>query len=507
MKTLKHKTLAAAVVGVLFSNVAHSAETLELGNGVTLDWKGALAYSAAVRLEDAAPELKSSGNDNFEKHDFIGNGVFLLLESHLRWGNSGIVLSGSTFYDNVYQDDKFSDAVQKYHGGYTRLLDFYAYTTFSFGEAGYADFRAGRHVVAWGEGLFFPSISLAQGPSDGIKSSVPGTEVKDILLSEDQVSMQLELTPDWSVMAQWQFNWQETIVPEPGSFLSGSEAVGNGAYCLVPLPDGSCGYAPRGPDILPDETSQWGIGTRYRITEVTELGFYYLNYNDRIPMVEISPMANQFLGEYQVHYFDDIALYGATMSTTTGMASVAAEVSYKDGAPALVNTQFFGSPLALPSRAEILQSNLNAVINFGRTSFSDSVNLTVEAAYVDIMDVEARGVSGVPGSETDELYYTSYGFAVAASLSLSYPGLTENWDLNIPFGYSQQLSGRTITGGAGGEGDYRARLGADFTHHRTGLQLGLSYVRYMGNPDVDEPYEERTLSDRDNIAFTAKWAF
>ncbi|BDM64313.1 hypothetical protein NFHSH190041_17650 [Shewanella sp. NFH-SH190041] len=512
MKKFKNSLLSAAVLTALASGQAFAGETIELGDDVTLDWKGTLTYSAGIRLEDPDPVLSkgSSGDRNFDKHDLIGNGIYLLLEGHLRWGGSGLVFSGSTFYDDVYKDGKFSDAVQKYHGGYTRLLDLYAYTTFAFGEMGYADIRAGRHVVAWGEGLFFPSMSLAQGPSDGIKSSVPGTEVKDILLPEDQVSVQVELNADWSVMAHWQFNWQETIVPEPGSFFSTSEAVGNGAFCLVPLPTGGCGYGPRAADVEPDSSGQWGVGARYRVTDVTELGLYYLNYADRIPMVDIDPTKNYIpainfaLGEYRVVYFDDIDLIVATLSTNTGMASVAAEITYKDGAPVLVSSMV--GPLATPG--EILQSNLNAVVNFGRTSFAESVNLTAEVAYVDIMDVEARSPTGLPQlPASDDLYYTGHGLALGASLILSYPGLTENWDMSIPVGYSHQISGRTITGGAGGEGDIRARVGADFTHHRTGIQLGIQYVRYMGDPDVTEPYKERSLSDRDNLAFTAKYAF
>ncbi|ABZ76696.1 protein of unknown function DUF1302 [Shewanella halifaxensis HAW-EB4] len=508
MQNFKRNTLALAILGICLSSEAYSAETINLGDDVTLDWKGTLTYSVGMRLDDPDPILAaaSDGDAHFEKHDLIGNGLYLLLESHLRWGNSGLVVSGSTFYDEVYQSDEFSSEAQKWHGGYTRLLDLYAYTAFAFGDEGYLDLRVGQQVVAWGEALFFPSISLAQGPSDAIKSYVPGTEVKDILLPEQQVSVQAELTNNWSVMAHWQFNWEETIVPSPGTFFSTSQAVGYGAYCLQALPDGTCAFGPRGPDIKPDETSQWGVGSRYRITDVTELGLYYLNYNDRIPMVEIDIMANagQFpAGAYNIRYFDNIALYGATLSTSTGPASIGAEVTYKDGAPALV-TAF---DLVQPSKAEILQANLNAIVNFGRTSIADATNLTIEASYVDILDVDARNI-GIPGTpDTNELYYDDHSLAIAASLTLSYPGIFESWDMSIPLAYSNQLSGRVITGGVGGQGDNRARVGISFTHNPTGIQTSLDYVGYYGNPDVDEAYKERTLSDRDNIGLNVKWAF
>lgn len=490
-------------IGLILSGSAFAGMPIDLGNNATLDWKGTATYSLASRLESPNPVLKSAGNSNFDKGDLTANGASVLLEAHLSKDNYGLVASGSAFYDDVYQDSKFSSDTKKYHGGGARLLDLYGYTTFAFGESGFADIRLGRHVVAWGEALFFPSISLAQGPSDAIKAGTPGTEVKDILLPEDQLSMQLELTPDLSVMAHYQFGWHETLVPEPGSFLSTSEAVGKGAYCLTPLASGACGFGNRGADLQPDDSGQWGVGTRYRVSENTEIGFYYLSYKDRIPMVDISPMTNS----YQVSYFDDIDLYGATYSTTLGMASVAAEVSYKQGAPVLLNTTFFGSALPTATRGDLLQTNVNAIINFGSSPLADNVTLTTEVAYVDVLDVEARGITGVAGSSTKDLFYTGHSLAAAASLNLAYPGVAEGWDMAVPINYSNQLSGRVITGGVGGEGDHRLGVGVNFTHTRTGLQLAANYLTYMGNPDVTEKYKERTQSDRDNISLTAKYAF
>lgn len=494
----------------LFASSSQAAETIHLGDEATLDWKGTITYSAGMRLEEPDPVLAatSSGDRNFDQYDMIGNGLYLLLEGHLRWDNYGFVASASTFYDHVYQDDKFSKDAQKYSGGYTRLLDFYGYASFPYGEYGYADIRVGRHVVAWGEGLFFPSISLAQGPTDAIKASVPGTEVKEILLPEDQISLQLEVTPELSLLAQWQFNWQETLVPEPGTFFSTSEAVGEGATCLTQPPGEPCIIASRGPNIEPGKTDQWGIGTRYRVTDVSEVGLYYLNYSDRIPMVNLD-LSNMFIGqlpEYNVVYFDDIKLYGLTYSTNVGIASIAAEVSYKDGAPVLVGS-------ALPTRGEILQTNLNTIINFGRNALAESVNLTAEIAYVDILDADKRSMTGIPAGmgipnpETNELYYDDHGLAAAATLILSYPSFTEGWGLSIPVGYTGQILGRTITGGVGGEGDHRARIGAELTHNETNILLAIQYAGYFGDPDVNDPVKQRPLSDRDNISFSAKYAF
>lgn len=492
----KVNALAAAVAGVLVTGTASAGLPVDLGNGISLDWKGTAAYALGVRTEKADDALSSTGNDNFDKGDLTSNGVSLLMEAHLSKGNYGLVASGSTFYDDVYHDSKFSDDAEKYHGGYSRILDFYGYTSFGFGDAGYADIRIGRHVVAWGEALFFPSISLAQGPSDAIKAGTPGTEVKDILLPEDQVSMQLELTPDLSVMGHYQFGWHETLVSAPGTFMSTSDAVGEGAYCLTKPVDGTCYYGNRTADDKPDDTGQWGVGARYRVNMNTEVGFYYLNYKDRIPMVEVEPTGASS-ANYHITYFDDIDLYGATFTTTQGMFSIAGEVSYKDGAPVLVK---FGAP----TKGELLQTNLNAIINLGRSPIADNVTLTTELSYVDVMDVEARNVFG---SMTDELFYKNHGLASSTAINFSYPGVAEGWDMSIPTSYARQISGRTITGGVGGEGDHRLGVGVKMTHTRTGLVLAANYTAYMGDPDVSENYKQRTMSDRDNLSLSAKYAF
>lgn len=118
--------------------------------------------------------------------------------------------------------------------------------------------RLGRHVVSWGEGLFFPSISLAQGPADGTKTGIVGTETKDQLLPEDQVSTQIEMSPKWSLLGHLQFGFHTTIAPAPGSFLSSADSTGPGGTCLQPYRAvggrSVCSYGSRGNDIDPGNT-------------------------------------------------------------------------------------------------------------------------------------------------------------------------------------------------------------------------------------------------------------
>lgn len=570
--------VAAAVALACAGSSAHAFDTIEFANGASLETRVNLTYTLSTRMEDIDPLLAANagandGDNNFDDGALTGNRLALLFESKLAkplggGGDLGFVLSASTFYDDAYQRendndpgnglpgagynpngvskpppfDEFSNGAERYHGGYSRLLDAYGYASFDVGDSP-LNVRLGRHVVSWGEALFFPGISLAQGPADGTKSNIPGTETKDLLLPEDQVSFSLAATPRWTLLGHWQFGFQETIAPAPGSYLNSSDGVGPGGTCLGPwarLPAvpglfggfEGCAFGNRGGDIEPSETGQWGVGTRFRVTDATEVGLYYLNYSDRTPVPEINAFTpgtpvpaffgipgNQIgNGSYRVRYFEDVELIGATFSTSLGLVTVAGEVSHKDGAPVLVNTVVNPQTRATipnPTEGKITQVNLNAFANLGRTRIAPQTLFLAEVTYIDIGSLEARKAPGVenlpavqqpffPASD-DPSFDTDEAVAVNATATLGYPNLFEGWDLNLAFAYSQQVSGRTLTGGVGGEGDERFSVGANFVL-RSNLQLGLTWLGFLGDASLDLK-ENRLLTDRDQLSFVAKYSF
>ena len=540
------RPLALALLGAGLATPAFAGESIELDNGYKVDWRVNSTYTLSTRMEDRDAKIAaySGGNDgtnNFDKGSLTANRLSLLLDTSITNGVNGLVLSASTFYDDVYHRlndnntgavnkpgpvDEFTRDARRYHGGYTRLLDAYVFNTFDLGEGRRANVRLGRHVVSWGEALFFPSISLAQGPADGTKTGIVGTETKDQLLPEDQISTQIEMSPKWSLLGHLQFGFHTTIAPAPGSYLSSADSTGPGGTCLQPYRTvggrSVCSYGLRGNDIDPGNTPQWGVGTRYRLTEETEVGLYYLNYHDRSPL----PVINAFNatsgalggGSYNVRYFDNIKLIGATFSTSVGAASIAGEVSYKQGAPVLVKTlvnprapQAASSYLPTPTRADVVQANLNTIWNLERTAIADQTTLTAEVAYVTIGGIEAANAPAAASTaifpKTKELFFgANYGLAASGTLSLGYPGIFEGWDLSVPISLSRQLKGRTITGGVGGEGDMRASIGANFTYQRN-LQVGLTYMGYFGKAEVANMREFRPLTDRDQLSLVMKYSF
>lgn len=574
MKTMQRLSpVAAAAVLMCGAPPAGAFDAIDLGNGLTLQSRVNLTYTLTKRLKEPDALLTASagnndGDANFAKGALTANRLGALLDAKLSKDNSGLVLSASAFYDAVYHRDndssadatnpskinkappynEFSDETRRYHGGYARILDAYGYTAFDIATSR-LNLRLGRHVVSWGEALFFPGISLAQGPSDGTKTGVPGTETKDQLLPEDQVSFALEVNPRWTVLGHWQFNFHETLPAAPGSFMNSSDGVGPGGVCLqnwttvapiagVGFPGYTgCAFGNRGDDIVPRKTGQWGLGTRYRITDETEVGLYYLNYSDRTPLPEINaftpgPFAASPVaalrplgsGSYRVRYFDDVKLIGATFSTTFNVITVAGEISHKRGAPVLVNTLVNpaapGNPSSYipnPTRANITQFNINGLANFGRTPIAESTILTAELAAVRIGGIDGRKAPGVetlpaaaqaafPASDVST-FQTRYALAASVTASLGYPGIFENWDLTVPISYSNQLKGRTILGGVGGEGDRRYSIGVNFVRGGN-LSLGLTYLGFLGGADPSGSSKTfRPFTDRDTLSLIGKYSF
>lgn len=560
--TLIHKPVALAALALCAAATVHAGEPIAFENGWNLDWRLNTTYQLGQRLEAQHPMLtnpagsaqggnsgKNDGNNNFKKNALVNNRVSALFESKLSKGETGLVLSASTFYDDAYHGrndnnpgqsmfggfiqtnpnavnkpapyNEFTKEAKRYHGGYSRILDAYGYTSFNFGEQSRANVRFGRHVVNWGESLFFPSIALAQGPFDGTKDA-PGTETKDKVLPEDQLSVAVELNPTTSLLGHVQFGFHDTLSPAPGSFLSTADSVGPGGSCFVQYADVGatepCAFGIRKGDIRPSDSGQWGLGVRHRISDETEVGLYYLNYKDRTPLPEIhvvDPAAGQTLqgGSYRIKYFDDVKLIGATASTTFGKVSAFAEWTYKEGAPVLVTMPFSpmapnGPKLPNPTRANITQLSVGGMANLGRTDIAPSTLLLAELSTVRIGKITPYTYQWAPGFSTNHSnpwFDTKSSLAFSSVLVLEYPGIFDGWDLTVPIAYAQQIDGRALTGGVGGEDDKRVSLGASFTYNRN-LSLGMAYVAYLGKPSL-APKTERQLADRDNIAFTAKYSF
>lgn len=529
-------TVAALVV----CGPAAIAGSVELGNEYSLNTIATFTYSAAMRLDDPAGEIIANvngddGDRNFNRHALINNRIALLGEMDLRRRRSGLFVRGSIFYDDAYQGgndndspdtvnksgayDEFSDAAEDRLGYRARLLDAYAYTGFSIGEVA-VDLRAGRQVVSWGESLFFPNTSGAQAPADATKSNVPGTEVKDILLPTGQVYLQLGFTPSWSVSAYWQWEWEQTELTPADGYFSSSDLVGPGAEFLIlqdlplppPLPSGY--KVPRGPDIEPGDSGQWGISTKFILGDATEVSLQHLVYHDKAPGVitntgtvtfdlEVAPgvvvpiPVDGLPASYQLYYADDIKLSSASVNSELFGAAIGAELSYREDASFLIN-----APSATPTRGDAWQANLNLTKLFLPTRWYDTLTVLGEVGWARIDEVEAIAVGDV---EYDEVTNGREAYAYQLLAQLGYKQVFPGWDLTLSFVHANAFDGKpAIAGSFGsltGEGDERYTFGPSFKYLQN-LELALAYNGYHGSPGPEHP-----LADRSYLSFSAKYSF
>jgi hypothetical protein len=544
-RSLRRSAVMAAIAALTPSTWAGS---VDLADDVTVDYSLTGTYSLAKRTAAPADELingpigaqglpstvnADDGDRNFKKGAIIANRVSLLGELDIKRRNLGVFLRATGFYDAAYHgtndntspstvnkagpNDEFTEEARHFMGQRARMLDAYAYGKFDLGEESSMDLRVGRQVVQWGESLFFPNIASAQGPVDATKSTVPGIEVKDILLPVGQVSTSVRINKMFSVMGYAQWEYKPNELNPVGSYFSYADVVGPGAQFIAAAPGF---HINRGDDVKPRNSGQWGLGTRLRVTDDTEIGLYHLRYHDKNPSVFtsyiVAPVPPTYAPTpiptgYNIDYLADIKLTGASLATKIGDLSLGGEISQKSNAPVLVN-----SPLGpVSTRARATQAQLNFIYTAGPSFLADSATYVGEVVYLTVGGVQPASVTayGVPAYGTSSMTLPASGLnasksasAAQATASFSYNNVFEGWDLSVPLTYAQQFSGKAAVPGAlgslTGKGDRRLSIGATFKY-LSNLELGLTYAAYLGKPDPTY----RLLADRDNLAFSAKYTF
>ena len=227
------------------------------------------SYAAAWRLEEPSNRIINSSTDpevpisdvlkypqsnnmddgdrNFDQYDMVNNRLSLLGDIEFRWENFGLLLRGDAFYDDVYannkrnantspdtisttqeQHNRFTDAADRFSGRRARLLDAYVYGDFYFGDTMALQARLGRHIAAWGQSLFFYGVALSQSRADATKATVPGADVKSILLPTNQLSFRFSLNEKITLLGQYQFEFKPFELNPVGEFYSVADVVGPG---------------------------------------------------------------------------------------------------------------------------------------------------------------------------------------------------------------------------------------------------------------------------------------
>lgn len=534
--------LVLALSGLAASSSALALPTVEFDNGLVLQSQITANYTLSVRTASPSSEYladlnNDDGTRNFDKGSLINNRLSLFGEIIARKDNYGAVLRGSHFYDDVYKSSNDNDApltvnktgdhreftsrARKDSGSKARLLDAYVFGDFPLGEQQYLSVKAGRHLLAWGESLFWPNISQGQAPVDATKFNVPGTEAKDAYLPVGQVSAAWSLNEQLTLTGFYQYEWERTLLNPVGDYF-GSDYFGPGAqfYRLAPgvissLPDTTFTALTYAGDDKPRDSGQWGVGLRYSPTFSTEFGLYHYRYHDRVAAMFFdftgttrysSAPGLDGLGygpgvpSYKFGYFEDIKLTGLSFTTKYRDVQIGGDMSLRQDAPVYLSN-------GAPTTGDLLMTNLNFMYMLGPNRFAHQTTLMGELLNERIQRVDTLQVSGggagIDGAYDDFEYdgQTRSSTLLGLGAYFDYPGLFSGWDLNTRVVWMQTLDGSGTQGL--GRDEKRLTLGADFKYLGN-FQVGATLVNYLSSPSIEHG---RLLADRDYLSFNVKYTF
>ncbi|WGK60861.1 DUF1302 family protein [Halopseudomonas sp. SMJS2] len=538
---LRHTPLAAAMLAVLGSPAAFALPSIEFDNGLVIDSQITANYTYSLRTRSADSEyLQSLNNDdgtrNFDRYAPINNRVSVFGEIIVTKDNYGAVVRGSHFYDDVYKSDNDNDAADMVNrvvaqpgdhqrfvsktrndsGSRFQLLDAYVYGNWPIGDDQYLSLNAGRHLVAWGESLFWPNISQGQAPVDATKFNVPGTEAKDAYLPVNQLSFSWALNDRLAFTGFYQLEWEKTRLNPVGDFFSTTDFFGPGAQfmrfapgVISNLPDGAV-VASAG-DRDPRDSGQWGLGVRWNIDFNTEVGLYHYRYHDRVASMFLDMTGNSrysSLGSIdkldaagpviKFGYFEDIKLTGLSLSSKVGDVQLGSDISLRQDAPVMVAS-------GAPTTGELLMASANFMYMLGPNSLASQTTLMGELVNQHILDADTLSVTAGGITTTDDDYVfdgqTRSSTLLGLGVILDYPSIFTGWDLSLSGTWQQNLDGSAYQGL--GRGEKTLTLGADFAYLGN-FEVGATWVNYLSSPDIDKG---RVMADRDYLSFNVKYTF
>ncbi|TYK66766.1 DUF1302 domain-containing protein [Colwellia echini] len=253
---------------------------------------------------------------------------YAMMNEDRAWTNS---LTNTT-YDPCRDKDAKEQVCEDF-----RFLDAYIYGNFEIGDMPLS-VRLGDQVISWGESTLIQHGVSEINPVDIARLRAPGAEIKEAFIPFGALWASLGVTDNFSVEMFYQYSWEKTVLPPPGSYFSTNDFAGDGGqYNNVQLgfggnPDMNLDYltanlndigdsmrtaiASGDPEVIaaasaaagqiysayaanltlrapgtsaenePDDGGQYGLRLSWFIPELndTELSLYYVNYHSRRPI-------------------------------------------------------------------------------------------------------------------------------------------------------------------------------------------------------------------------------
>jgi len=552
--------MAGAFVGVIASGVTQ-AGTIDVGNpDVKMSWDNTVKYSAGWRVAnpdnavagDPGPGTMqrnvNDGDNNFKKGSMITNRLDLLSEFDFRFKNAyGFRVSGAAWYDDVYNHtndnngtayvnstsvpyNQFTSATRK-QAQNAEFRDAFVYGNFTPADMN-VNVKGGQFTQLYGETLFFGynGIAAAQTPLDLVRAlSVPNSQFKEIALPVKQLSTQIQITPNLTVGAYYQFEWKKNRIPAAGSYFSFADFADAGGESIV-FPGGGPNVAlHRGQDIKAKDSGQGGAQVKFKLGD-SEFGLYAAQFHDKMPQIYARPGMNgqgmlpsgvMDVGDYSLVYSEKIKTYGASISTLVGETNVAAELSVRKNMPMvargiLVNlgqvanfgADGGGNP-AYPV-GDSLHFNLSAISVLGATPLWHGASFIGEFAYNQRMRITKNADQLDPNA-------TKTASAIQFVFQPEYFQVLPGLDLQVPIGVGYGINGHSSVAGVSAlmpsERGGNVSIGIKGEYQKT-WQTSLNYTKYFGPKDavIDQQFPpalsyKNFHGDRDFISLSVQRTF
>ena len=250
-------------------------------------------------LVDSDPN-GDDGNLNFDK-GLVSAATKVTSEIDISLDDFGFFTRFTGYWDLETADGelkrtRLSNEAKKMVGRGVKLLDFYGYKDFEYGDT-FGDVRVGNVVLNWGESTFVQNGINVVNPVDVSRLRTPGSELREALVPVPLVAVSIAPTDNLSVESFVQLRWEKTEIDPTGTYFSTNDYIGEGGkYAEIDLRGAGIPLPPndqddwlrvkRGPDKDARNSGQFGIALRYLSEQFngTEFGLFFTRYHSRRPI-------------------------------------------------------------------------------------------------------------------------------------------------------------------------------------------------------------------------------
>lgn len=274
------------------------------------------SMSVGTSWSTAQPDkalLHSTSSDDGRRNYRAGDAFSKLFKGthdlELKYGNTGVFLRGTYWYDYAQRDEDQDFKNLSDDGRSTsaksagiQLLDAFVYQNYAIADQP-GSVRLGKQVVNWGESTFIQGGINVINPTNVSALRRPGSEVKDALVPVNMFYVSQNLTENLSSEFFYQLQWQQTDLDNCGTFFSSNDYLPDGCTGLTAGSDLTKNAAavkaltplgvqlstegvvvPRAGDRDARNSGQWGTALRWFVPELdTEFAAYFANFHSRLP--------------------------------------------------------------------------------------------------------------------------------------------------------------------------------------------------------------------------------